>query len=267
MMCPKCNHAVSDGERFCGNCGQPIDSSSTNPPAAVIPPAAASPSAAAASPAAASAASAARTDAATPLPGLLQRIKNIVLTPKTEWPVIETEATSVQQLFLGYAAPLAAFSALMMFIRMSIMGIGMPFGGATRIPLLNGLLMGVERFGFGLLGLFLAGLIINALAPTFAGERNLRQALKTAAYAFTPAWLASVFALLGMLAGLLQIVAAVYAIYLLFLGLPVLMKSTRDKATGYTVAVVVCTILLGVALSALIGLTGGLGGYGRVGGM
>jgi len=256
MICPKCNLASADNARFCGHCGEPFGASSGNPPATP----AASPNA---GPSASAAGSAAWASATSQLPSIIERIKNILLTPKTEWPVIAPESTSIARLYTGYVMPLTGLSALMSFIRMSLIGVSMPFGGAFRTPLLNGLTIALVSFGFGLLGLFLVGLIINALASTFGGERDQRQAMKTAAYAFTPAWVGSVLALLGGFGTLLELIAGIYGIYLLYLGLPLLMKSAREKATGYTAAVVICTILLGVLLGVLSTATGGFGGYGR----
>jgi Yip1-like protein/zinc ribbon protein len=261
MLCPKCNRPVLDGARFCGSCGTAVDLGGGSPQETVIPP----PSAAAA--AMSAGASASWTGAASQLPGLFERIKNILLSPKTEWPVIELEPTSIAKLYTGYVIPLAALATLMSFVRMSVIGISSPFGGAFRTPALTGLVYALASFGFGLLGLYLVGLIINALAPTFSGERNQRQALKTAAYAFTPAWLGSVLGLLPAFATLLELAAGIYGIYLLYLGLPQLMRSPRDKAAGYTATVVICTILLGVVFGALSAGTGGFGSYGRFGGM
>ena len=73
---------------------------------------------------------------------------------------------------------------------------------------------------------------------------------KTAAYAFTPGWLASLFVLIGGLGALLPLLAGLYGIYLLYLGLPITMKCPEDKAFGYTAAAVVCTILLAVAFGS-----------------
>ena len=56
---------------------------------------------------------------------------------------------------------------------------------------------------------------------------------KTAAYAFTPGWLASLFVLIGGLGALLPLLAGLYGIYLLYLGLPTMMKCPQDKAFGY----------------------------------
>jgi hypothetical protein len=84
--------------------------------------------------------------------GLINRIKNIILTPQTEWPVIEAEPTTISQLYKGYVIPLAAFSALMSFVRMSVIGISF-----FRMPLLTGLTFTLVNFVFGLLGLYLVG--------------------------------------------------------------------------------------------------------------
>jgi hypothetical protein len=258
MLCPKCNQITPDGTKYCANCGQAM-SAVDNPGATVIRPASSHPGADA--PAGGGAAA----WAANRLPGLFERVKNILLTPKTEWPIIEAEATSISQLYMGYVVPLAAFAALVSFVRMSLIGINLGLGVAFRTPFANGLVYAVVRFGASLLGLFLAALIIDALAPTFSSTRNQRQALKTAAYAFTPAWLGSVLVLLPGLGGLLALAAALYGIYLLYLGLPVLMRGPRDKSAGYTAAVVICTVLMGAVLGILMSVTGVFGGYGGLG--
>jgi hypothetical protein len=195
-------------------------------------------------------------------PGLFDRIKNILLTPKTEWSVIEPEPTTISKLYVSYAIPLAAFAALVTFVRLSVIGINLGlFGGTLRTPIGSGLVSAVVGFGFSLLMLYLYGFLINALAPTFGGQRDLRQALKIAAYTSTPVWVGSVFGLLPAgLSTLLQLAAAIYAIYLLYLGLG-LMRGPRDKAVGYTVAVIVCAILVVIVLSVFSYLTG-IGRYG-----
>ena len=197
------------------------------------------------------------------LPTLVERIKNIVLTPKTEWRVIEPEPTSVAQLYTGYVMPMAAFAAVMSFVRMSVIGVSMPFGGTIRTPLASGLVSSVVTFILGLIGLYLVGFIINMLAPTFSGARNQTQALKTAAYALTPAWLGTALTFLP-LGTLLQLLAGIYGIYVLYLGLPVMMRAPEDKAGGYTATVVACTILVGI-LFAAVGVM--LGGTARMAGV
>jgi hypothetical protein len=187
--------------------------------------------------------------------GLAARIRKIVLAPRSEWPVIEAEPTSVGRLYARYVMPMAAFAAGMSFIRMSIVGVTQPWGDTIRTSVASALVASVVTFILGLIGLFLVGFIINSLAPAFSGGRNQRQALKTAAYALTPAWLGTALTFLPM-GALLQLIAGIYGVYVLYLGLPVMMGIPRAKADGYAVAVVVCTILVGIMFGAVGALLG-----------
>jgi ABC-type Na+ efflux pump permease subunit len=92
-------------------------------------------------------------------------------------------------------------------------------------------------------------LIIDALSPTFSGEKNLNQAFKVATYSYTPGWLVGIFALIPalMILGILGL----YGLYLLYLGLPVLMKSPKEKSTGYTIAIIIAAIVIFVVISAI----------------
>jgi len=71
---------------------------------------------------------------------LVERVKAILLTPKTEWTAIEGEPGDPQFLFTNYVAILAAIPAVCHFIGMSIVGINMPMVGTFRVGILAGLL-------------------------------------------------------------------------------------------------------------------------------
>jgi hypothetical protein len=191
---------------------------------------------------------------------LLDRVKNMILTPKTEWPVVAGEPTAIGQLYVSYVAPLALLAAVLAFIHVTLIGVHLPFGGTIRQPFSIGLTSLVMTLVGAFIGLLIVGFIINVLAPTFDGVRDMRQAVKTAAYAFTPAWIGAVFGLLPAFSTLLQLVADCYAIYVLYLGLPIMMRGKPEKAVGYTASVVVCTIILGFVIGAVmagVGIAGG----------
>jgi hypothetical protein len=199
---------------------------------------------------------------------IVQRAKNICLTPATEWPVIAAEPASVGELLTGYFAPLAAIGAIAGFIGGSIIGITLPFVGHYRVPMFSGLISAVFTLGMAVVGVFVLSLVIDALAPTFGGEKNSIQALKVAVYSYTPALLAGVLRIVPVL-GILAIFAAIYGLYLLYLGLPRLMKCPQDKAIPYTVIVVVCAIVLtivtGLIAAAIVGT--GMAGAGALTGV
>ena len=180
---------------------------------------------------------------------IVQRARNICLTPNTEWPVIAQESTPASTLITDYVVPLAAIGAVAGLIGGSIIGTTLPFIGTFRTPLLTGVVFAVFTFVMAIVGVFILSLIINALAPTFAAEQNSAQALKVAVYSYTPAWIAAALRIFPVL-GVLAILGGLYGLYLLYLGLPRLMKCPAEKAVGYTVVVVVCAIVLSMVVAA-----------------
>lgn len=182
---------------------------------------------------------------------LVERVKRLLRSPQTEWEAIEAEPTTPAALYTGYVMPLAAIGPIAQFIGYSVFGLVVPVLGTYRVPIGSAITTAVVTYILLLIGTYLLGLIIDGLAPTFGAQRNQVQALKVAAYSSTAFWLAGVFALVPGLRPL-QILG-LYSLYLLYLGLPTLMKSPRDKAMGYAVVV----ILAAVVLFMLIGVIGG----------
>jgi hypothetical protein len=184
--------------------------------------------------------------------GLVDRAKNILLTPSTEWAVIDAETTSIKDLYVGYAMILAAIGPIANIIGFGLIGAHIPFGGGTyRWPLDTALEYAVVAYALSLCGVFVFALIIDALAPTFGGQKNQLQALKVAIYASTASWIAGIFTIIPALA-ILGLVG-LYSLYLLYVGLPVLMKSPKDKAVGYTVVTIICAIVLYFVLGIVVG--------------
>lgn len=187
---------------------------------------------------------------------LVQRIQNICLKPKQEWDVIAGETSSTADLLKNYALPLAAIGAIAGFIGLCFVGISVPFVGQYRVPVGTGLAGAIVGLGVQVGSVFILSLIINELAPKFGGEKNSGQGLKVAVYSSTPGWVAAALRILPAL-GVLTALAALYGIYLLYLGLPKLMKSPQEKAVTYTVVVVACAIgillVAGLISGAIVG--------------
>jgi hypothetical protein len=182
---------------------------------------------------------------------LVERVKRILLSPRTEWGVIEAESATPAALYTGYVMPLAAIGPVAAIIGYSVFGLVVPVLGTYRVPVGSAVTAGIVRYVFLLIATYLLGLIIDGLAPTFGAQRNPIQALKVAAYSSTAFWLAGVFALIPGLRPL-QILGW-YSAYLLYLGLPTLMKAPRDKAIGYTVVVTLAAGVLFVLAGVIAG--------------
>lgn len=188
---------------------------------------------------------------------LVERAKNIILTPKTEWPVIAAETTPAGQLIAGYVLPLAAVAAIAGFIGMSLLGAGLGMLG-VHIPLVWGLVSAIYHLVMAVVMVYVMAFIIDALAPSFGGQKNFAQALKVAVYTYTPIWVTSIVTIIPFL-GILVLLAAIYAIYLLYLGLQLVTMAPKEKAAGYTAVVVIIGIVIAVVINAIGGVFMGLG--------
>ena len=180
---------------------------------------------------------------------IVERVKRILLQPRQEWEVISGETETISSLYKNYIIPLAAIGPIASIIGMSIVGIGMPFGPAFRVPIVTAVLSAVVHYVLGLAGIYALALITDFLAPTFFGEKNIVRSLKLAAYSFTAAWVAAVFVIIPTLSFLA--VSGLYSLYLLYEGIPVLMKSPREKALVYTVAVAVAAVVVFVVIGSI----------------
>jgi hypothetical protein len=183
---------------------------------------------------------------------LIDRARNIITTPKTEWSVVDAEATPIGQVITGYVLPLAAIAAVATFISLAVVGINMPMVGRFRLGIGWALGQALYTLLMAVVFVFVLGFIIDALAPTFGGQKNLLNAQKIAAYAYTPALLATVFTIVPYIGWLLGFLGALYGLYLLYLGLPRLMRNPPEKSAGYTALVVVSAIVVGIII-AIIG--------------
>ncbi len=185
---------------------------------------------------------------------LVERVKAILLTPKSEWPVIAGEPGDPGYLFTNYVAFLAAIPAVCGFIGMSIIGFGMPMGGTVRVGIVYGVASAVVRYLLAFVLVYVVSLIIDALAPTFDAQKNQPNALKLAVYSMTPAWLAGIFLLVPGLRVLG--ILGLYGLYLFWVGLPPLMKAPQEKSIGYAAAVAVCAIVISFVIAAIVGMFG-----------
>ena len=183
---------------------------------------------------------------------LVERVQAILLKPKATWPEIDAEPADAASLYKNYVMILALIPALASFIGLSLIGVG-AFGVSFRVPLASGLANMVVGYVLSLVMVFVLALIIDAMAPTFEGTKSQIGALKLSAYASTAAFVGGVFSLLPSLS-VLGALAALYGIYLLYTGLPVLMKCPPDKAVAYTAVVVVCAIVGGVVIAWVLAL-------------
>nr|WP_316628650.1 Yip1 family protein [uncultured Brevundimonas sp.] len=194
-------------------------------------------------------------------PALTARVKGILLQPKAEWQVIDREFATTNSLYTRYAMILAAISPIATLIA------SVAF---LHTSIVSALVLAVLSYVLALVGVFILGIIINALASSFGGTPNPIQAQKLAVYSYTAAWVAGIANLIPVVGGLIALAGAIYSLVLLFMGLPILMKAPEDKKVVYFIVILIAGIVLGVIMSAIVGAvalafvasTGGLAAMG-----
>jgi uncharacterized membrane protein len=184
---------------------------------------------------------------------LQTRVINILSKPAQEWPVIASESADVAALYKEYIIPLAAIPAICGFLGMTLIGVTVPFMGQVRTPMVSGLAGLIVGYVLALVGIFLAAFIVDKLAPSFQSSGGIVQALKMVAFASTPSWVAGVLQLVPLL-GALALLAALYGVYLFYLGLPSVMKTPRDKVIPYMVVSAVVIIVISVVTASISGV-------------
>ena len=181
---------------------------------------------------------------------IVERVKNVILTPKTEWDVIAAENTPPKQLTLSYVLPLAAIAAIAGFIGSVVIG-SMLVG---RVSIVWGLVGMIWSLVAAVIAVFVVAFIIDALAPNFGGQKNFNQAFKVAVYSYTPGWVGGILVIIPILGWLLALLLALYGLYVLYLGLPKLMRNPEDKTIVYEIVIVVVAIIVGIFVSSVSGL-------------
>ena len=181
---------------------------------------------------------------------IVERIKGILLRPESEWRVIAEEPGDPSDLFTFYVAILALVPALAWLIGASVVGITTA-DGTVRMPLIPGLFSAIFGYVVSFVAVGLMALVIEALARVFGGRSDFANALKLAAYSYTPLWLAGIFNLFPGLRFLS--VLGLYGLYLLWTGLPPLMRVTR--ARGWCVlAAAACAVAIALLVGELQGM-------------
>ena len=97
---------------------------------------------------------------------IFSRAKSILLTPRTEWPVIAAEPDTVGGLYSGYIVVMAAIPAVVSFLSSSLIGVSVPFLGTFRVGLTTGLTTAVVGYVLTLVGTYeLLPIHVYALKP------------------------------------------------------------------------------------------------------
>ncbi|HTR30762.1 MAG TPA: Yip1 family protein [Puia sp.] len=179
---------------------------------------------------------------------LLTRVKNILMSPASEWSAISAETETPQSLLIKYVIPLALIPAIALFIGYGLVGVNSLFIRVAGVRW--GLTMAVNSFITSILTYYICTYVVDGLAPSFASEKNIGRSAQLVAYASTAAWVSGIFHIIPSL-GILGILG-LYGIYLFYLGIPVMKKTPEDKRIIYMLVCAVVVIVVGLVLDLIV---------------
>jgi hypothetical protein len=173
--------------------------------------------------------------------------------PDQEWEAIRQESESVTRLYAGHILLLALIPAVAGFYGTTQVGWQIGDGQITRLSTASALQLSALFYVAMLAGIFVLGKFIDFFAATYDAVERIPRGVALAAYTATPVFLIGVIAAypniwVNMLAGL---VAAAYAVYLLYEGLPILMKIPEERGFMFATAVLTVGLVMLVALLAI----------------
>lgn len=188
-----------------------------------------------------------------PIMNLIERAKNIITAPNKEWDVVNGEEPNIPGIITGYVLPIAGAAAVAGFIGWAFVGtnvLGFRFKGMDW-----GLYQGIAILVSALISVFVASFVIDALAPSFASEKNMGRSFQLVSYSFTPYWVGLLLGIIPSLA-IIGSLAGLYGLYLMYLGIPKLKKTPADKHVSYFVVslivMIVVQVIIGLIMSRIL---------------
>ncbi|HEY1325348.1 MAG TPA: Yip1 family protein [Casimicrobiaceae bacterium] len=173
----------------------------------------------------------------------VDRVKGILLAPKTEWPRIAADSETVQSIYTGYVMLLAAIGPIMVLLSSLMFSIlGFAFGIRAAIGM----------YVMTLITVAVIALVADLISPSFGGSKDYVRSLKLVAYSFTAVWISEIALIVPILGAIVVLIGAIYGFYLFFVGAPVLGRCSADRAVPYTIVVVLGTIVLMFVIRAVL---------------
>lgn len=181
---------------------------------------------------------------------LLRHVWEILTEPRAAWAGIRDEAWTIPALYLRVIAPLALISPVAGFIGTTSFGWQIGTGAPLKLTVSSAAQISIVYYGAILITVFVIGALIYWMSDTYGSRQPLPQCVAIAAYAAVPLFLVGFFQVYPVLwiNFLIGLPALAYAVYLLYLGVPIVMNISTERGFLFSSAV------LAVGLVALVGL-------------
>ena len=171
---------------------------------------------------------------------LIDRVKNLLITPKIEWLVIKTENASVREMLTTYVLPISLIPAAIALLSGLIwQSIGL------------GLANALAAIAMAIIGFYIGTYITDALAPTFSSEKDLDRSAQLVGYSYTPNAVASILSIFPLLYFFAVILGFGYMVYLMYLGVAPIKNTPDEKRVAYVVVILLVQLILYFTLTTI----------------
>ena len=172
--------------------------------------------------------------------------------PDQEWEAIRKDSQSIGRLYLGHIILLALIPAAASFYGTTQVGWQIGDGQVIRLTSGSALQLCTLFYAAMLAGVYIIGRFIDFFAATYEAKNENPKGVTLAAYTATPMFLLGFIAAypniwVNMLVGL---IAAAYSVYLLYEGLPILMKIPEERGFMFATSVLTVGLVMFVGLLA-----------------
>ena len=183
---------------------------------------------------------------------ILDHIAGIFSHPDKEWFVIRSEKRSKLSEFLQHTPFIALIPTFAFYYGVVHIGFSRPGNEqVVRLTAESALPLCMLSYFAALIGVWIFGEFINWMHDTYSEEAtDPHHGMAMAVYVTTPIFVAGLAGLWPNVYfnGLAVSIAAVYSVYLIYEGLPILMNIPKERAFMYATSVVTVALVLLVTL-------------------
>ena len=179
---------------------------------------------------------------------IFNRAREIILYPQKAWDVLKEEKN--KRMLISYPLVLCLIQPIAIIIGYGIIGLWMGPAGYIRLSLINVFFSALVAYFLSLLGIAVTGFLFQVLANYFHAEGDIFSSMKLSVYSATAPLLAGIFQIIPGLRILM--VLGLYGSYILYLGVPKLMKAPHDKEQPFTFSVIISGIIMILLINFLV---------------
>ena len=172
---------------------------------------------------------------------LVERVRNILFSPKMEWETIKNESSTPNAIFTGYVLPLSLIPAIVALL-----------SGLMWTNIRYGILMLIATMIVAAIGYYIGIYVTDSLAVSFSSTKNIEKSAQLVGYSYTATAVAGLLQFIpgiGILAGL---AGFVYSAYLMYLGVGPLKDTPEEKKAVYVIVVIVVQFVIGLIIGSII---------------